>query len=371
MSHHINSRSHRPIFGSLPPDRELLIIRLNQRQNTRPIPFHQNSTIDLACHGTDSSTLTLAPTSSFSFRTDTKLEPPPATSNTAMPSENEKANIQLTAGSGSGEPVVIGSSVPASANDSIRFFDFFGLPRELRDKIYEQPVLFEYEHLPTTSREDLITKAKKLRTSLLLVSRQFRDEYTERCAGQQALCMRDHCAFRGDIAVSPSPEGARIWAIEFFVMSGNTLNDLKMLKEFLDLQAGPDLTLRVVNIKLLFEDTRREMIEGGPVRSAISNIQDSGRVASLEIYLAKKLWDFRKSGKPKAPIARWDRSDDTHINFLTSAKKARNMGSEWGHPSDTDPDCCDPSKSDGSQTDSEIDGEDDNEGEGDDGVDEE
>lgn len=251
----------------------------------------------------------------------------------------DKASAQLTADSEPGKPVATLSSIPASASDSTRFFDFFGLPRELRDKIYEQPVLFEYEHLPANSEKDFITKAKKLRTSLLLVSRQFRDEYTERCIGQQVLCLRDHCETWGSSAIIPSPNRARFWAIEFFVMSANTDSDLQMLQNFLDLQAGPDQALRFINIKLLFVGIPREDIESGSVLSAISNLQAFERVASLEVYLAEKLWDFRKSSKPKILIARWERSDDNQINFLTPAMEAHDMGSEWGHEDDTGPDC--------------------------------
>ena len=272
--------------------------------------------------------------------------------------ETDKATAQPTAKSGSGESIFAESSKPAFANDSTRFFDFFGLPRELRDKIYEQPVLFEYEHLPVSSREDLITKAKKLRTSLLSVSRQFRDEYTERCAEQQVLCMRDHCVTNGDKAVLPPSNRAHFWAIEFFIMSDNTLDDLRMFKAFLDLQAGPNLTVRSISIKLLFEGKIREEIETGSVRRAISDFLACGKVASMKIYLAEKLWDYKGSGKPKFLIARWDRSDDTNIKFLTPAMEIYDMGSEWGHPSDTDPDCCDPSPWFPENSDSEDGGED-------------
>jgi len=255
-----------------------------------------------------------------------------------------KATAQLTSESGLGKPVVTGPPKPASANNPTRYFDFFGLPRELRDTIYEQSVLFEYENLPTNRAKDFVTKAKKLRTSLLLVSRQFRDEHTERCTGQQVLCIRDHCETSGEKAILSSPNRARFWAIEFFVMSNNTDHDLEMLKNFLDLRAGPDLALRSINIKLLFEDTPREEIESGSVRCALSDLQAYGKVASLKIYLADKLWDFQGSGEPKSLIARWDRSDDMSINFLTPAIEVHDMGSEWGHPSDTVPACCDPSK---------------------------
>jgi len=289
----------------------------------------------------------------------------------------EKATAQLTAESGSGGPVT-GSSMTAAANNSTQFFDFFALPRELRDKIYEQPVLSEYEHLPTKSEDDLITKAKKLRTSLLSVSRQFRDEYAERCAGQQVLCMRDHCATWADRVVLPSSNRAHLWTIEFFIMSEYTNYDLNMFKAFLDLQTGSNVTVRSINIKLLFEETRDE-IESGSVRRALSDLQACEKVASLEIYLIQKLWDYKGSGKPKFLIARWDRSDGMNIDFLKPAIEIYDMGSEWGHPNDVTPDCCDPSKikyygdseddggtssstanNDESESGSEADGEDDN-----------
>ena len=169
----------------------------------------------------------------------------------------DKATAQSAAENGSGKPVFTATFLPVSANDSARFFDFFGLPRELRDNIYEQPVLFEYEHLPTDREKDLITKAKKLRTSLLLVSRQFREEYTERCTGQEILCIRDHCEALGATTVLPSPNRARFWAIEYFVMPDHGCYDLDMLKYFLIRQAGPDLALSSINIKLLFVNTSR------------------------------------------------------------------------------------------------------------------
>ena len=134
---------------------------------------------NLACRGTESTTLTSAASTKTchsetvaSSNLDTS-----ATSNAAMASNiTDTATTQLTIKNGSGKPAITGSSIPESANDSARFFDFFGLPRELRDKIYEQPVLFEYEHLPTISAKDMIAKVKKLRTSLLLVSQEFREE---------------------------------------------------------------------------------------------------------------------------------------------------------------------------------------------------
>ena len=70
------------------------------------------------------------------------------------PDFTNEAFPQPTIESISGQPVVARSSMPAPANAPTRFFDFFALPRELRDKIYEQPVLFEYEHLTAIGELD-------------------------------------------------------------------------------------------------------------------------------------------------------------------------------------------------------------------------
>lgn len=90
------------------------------------------------------------------------------------------------------QPKNLASPSATSSNGSEGVFDFFGLPRELRDKIYEQPVLMEHQRLPVDTGEDFLMKAKKLRTSLLLICHQFKREYSERCDKQQMLCLRDY-----------------------------------------------------------------------------------------------------------------------------------------------------------------------------------
>jgi hypothetical protein len=288
----------------------------------------------------------------------------------------DQTTTQSTTMRGSNEPIVVGAtSVLASVDTSARPFDFFGLPRELRDKIYEQPVLFEYEHLPAIGELDWITKAKKLRTSLLLVRRQFRSEYAERCTGRQILCMRDHCLVRGAEAILPSPNRARFWAMEFFFITNGLYDDFEGIKDCLVSWAAPDLALRFIDLKLHFVDIPKEQTESGYVRHALYSIQAFRRVASLELCLAEVPWDIGNLGRLKELIARRDSSDDMHTVFLTPAIQVYDTGTEWGKQDDTDPDCCDTSKysllrsdSDGEEEDedpsgSETDGEDDNENE--------
>lgn len=83
------------------------------------------------------------------------------------------------------------SAVATCREDDAQVFRFFDLPRELRDNIYEQPVLAKHWYMRPDMWDDFCIRAEKLNTSLLLVSRQFRDEYVERCCEEQVLCLRD------------------------------------------------------------------------------------------------------------------------------------------------------------------------------------
>jgi hypothetical protein len=103
---------------------------------------------------------------------------------------------------GTSSKLVIGedSLAVGAPIDTSRVFGFFGLPLELRDRIYDHSMLLEDEQLPERSARVFKTKIRKLRTSLLLVSRQFHDEYRKICASQQVLYMEDHPWMSGTLA---------------------------------------------------------------------------------------------------------------------------------------------------------------------------
>jgi hypothetical protein len=113
------------------------------------------------------------------------------------------------------------SLAPSSeeVQDTMDIFRFFDLPRELRDKVHEQPVLVEHWHmrpftdLPDAGDHYFCTKAEKLRTSLLLVNRQFRDEYVEQCMTQQVLCLSDLPDWIGDSSVLAALNWAKFWIL--------------------------------------------------------------------------------------------------------------------------------------------------------------
>jgi hypothetical protein len=73
------------------------------------------------------------------------------------------------------------------------YFDFFGLPLELREMIYDQPQLFETQTmLPSRVGYPFRMAANKPDSSLLLVSKQFSSEYKRRCEGRVELSVADY-----------------------------------------------------------------------------------------------------------------------------------------------------------------------------------
>lgn len=90
----------------------------------------------------------------------------------------------------------------ASNRDPKNIFSFFGLPRELRDAIYDESLTVDGA-LRLGPNGELHTRYKNLTTTnLLLVSRQFKHEYHDRSAGICELVVEDHlegaasCGFR-------------------------------------------------------------------------------------------------------------------------------------------------------------------------------
>lgn len=119
-------------------------------------------------------------------------------------------------------------TLSANAN---AYFDFFGLPREMRDMIYKQPGMLEeqiFEMQPRTRHDfwdipsslcaSLLTTAHP-RTSLLLVSRQFNKEYRSSYKDQLEFSIRER---RDGFDVNSEPpailEKANIFKVEVALM---------------------------------------------------------------------------------------------------------------------------------------------------------
>jgi len=92
------------------------------------------------------------------------------------------------------------------SNQAPSYFDFFGLPPEIRDMIYDQPEMLEQEtplyHFEGIYYSSPPMGAIKPHTPLLLVNRQFSSGYKARCEGRSGLVISDRmsCFLYGDWA---------------------------------------------------------------------------------------------------------------------------------------------------------------------------
>jgi hypothetical protein len=82
-------------------------------------------------------------------------------------------------------------------------FRFFDLPRELRDDIYDQSLVFKTKY---ASQHGVRLRARRSTIlSLLLVNHQFQAEYLERAAQHTCLVVTDRGTFHGEDVKLPKP----------------------------------------------------------------------------------------------------------------------------------------------------------------------
>jgi hypothetical protein len=250
---------------------------------------------------------------------------------------NQVSTTQHTVDGTSSKLVISGDSLAVEAPiDTSRVFDFFGLPLELRDRIYEHPVLLEDEQLPERSAKDFKTKIRKLRTSLLLVSRQFHYEYRKICASQQVLYMEDHPWMSGTIANLQWPHKAPLWMMDY--CTGDEM-ELKGLQHFLNTWAVRDLALRSIRIEIYIDFYRQdfERVKDNDEWLALLRIDGFAKVDLLEIYLTRSSWDRRIVRTPRSLVARWKRGDPMHITFIKPSNNFyRRMASDSDYPVDVE-----------------------------------
>lgn len=226
------------------------------------------------------------------------------------------------------------SSVGKSREDFAHIFRFFDLPRELRDKIHEQPVLMEQWHAPTIMLldRDRYTQGEKLNTSLLLVNRQFRDEYTERCLDQQTLCLRDCLDFSDVIGVLNVLDELRSWVLAICTTESIAQPTApSMLESYIGKCAHWYHDLRAVNIRL-YLSYQGNLEDDAPyifdhLQSTIADIASFEKISGLEIYITKPTRRHTTASWSRKLLARWRRDDPEATILLGPALHTE--CSEW------------------------------------------
>jgi len=229
---------------------------------------------------------------------------------------------------GTSEAIITQPSTVAEALEiTSHSFRFFDLPRELRDEIYEQPVLREHFNIPTLMLEghSRHIQGKKLSASLLLVSRQFRDEYTERCLDQQILCLRDWLDFSDTMGVLTVLDELRSWVIDICTAAPRRLD------RHLGNCAQWYHDLRAVNLRL-YLNYQSDLGDCAPyvsdhLQSTVADIASFKKTARLEIYMTKPARRYGRASWSRKLLARWHRGESQATILLGPAPEIE--GSEW------------------------------------------
>lgn len=100
------------------------------------------------------------------------------------------------------------------ANASAHFFDFFSLPRELRDMILGQPNLFDKQLCRLPTGETLKVTVRKLSTSMLLVNHEFARECRENAQNEVTIMVEDHDTLSNLKSPMPSMKASCVAALE-------------------------------------------------------------------------------------------------------------------------------------------------------------
>lgn len=225
-------------------------------------------------------------------------------------------------------------SVAKSHEDPAHIFRFFDLPRELRDMIYEQPILMQHWHTRTPMLDDhcLYTKGKKLDTSLLLVSRQFRNEYTERCLDQQTLSLRDCFDFSDAIGLMTVLDSLMCWVLDICLAEyAAGLVASRELESYLGNCAHWYYGLRTVNLRL-YLNHQSDLGDCAPdifdhLQSTFADIAFFEKIAKLEIYMTKPTRRHTTATWSRQLLARWRRGEPEAIILLGPALHTER--SEW------------------------------------------
>ena len=225
------------------------------------------------------------------------------------------------------------TSLP-EGNQAPSYFDFFGLPPEIRDMIYDLPEMLDQE-APLYHCEDTLhlhylsggMAATKPRTSLLLLNRQFISEYGKRCEGRSGLFISETLQMLSPVEWPcnvPIPPKAAEKATFMHIHAGEWLNplgggfagiNLGCFKEWLSHWTDQMPKLESVSINMY---TRGEILEHPVVRddiisqlgslSSVSQVTELRLIAMEEPEQGWLLW--RSKNAAKTLLAHWKRERD-------------------------------------------------------------
>lgn len=168
--------------------------------------------------------------------------------------------------------------------------------------------------------------------SLLLVNRQFRDEYTERCEDQQTLFLHDAFKSLDKRSILNELEMLKGWVTGIcYFASATEPTALRELEGFLGNCAHWYKDLPAVNVRLYFSH-RQDSDNYTPnvfkcLQNTIVEITSFQKIAELEVYATKRARRGTSITRSRKLLARWCRGDSPSDMFLDRAPHGGKI--EW------------------------------------------
>lgn len=196
-------------------------------------------------------------------------------------------------------------------------FNFFALPRELRDKIYEESLQFKKKFEP---QHGVRLRARRIvAVELLLVNRQFHNEYLERAEKKTCLIIVDRDHYHGETLELPIPiKYARKLELHLALACDEPdhgmercrmLPELRMHRKWIVKLSEQMKYLDAITIKVLIDahacvkECEEKLLKE---QYRLTNLES---LASLEVYhcdyyvgKTSSAWNF---GKPRKLVMKW------------------------------------------------------------------
>ena len=219
-------------------------------------------------------------------------------------------------------PATIMTETQASAHG---VFDFFGLPAELRNAIYEQDALAEVHRQKLSGHDNGQFVAFVMRRpslNLLLVSRELSAGYLDRQARLDKFVVIDHCEYQGGelrelpkLALSTASLEARL-LIDCYHSSKDHpccgVNELvNMHKRWLSRLAAELGKLRSITIKLYMQHSAGAPTFFHNLLARMDSLSSIEKTESVEIRLGRDLEELQTPNTPSVKVAAWTAARDT------------------------------------------------------------
>lgn len=266
-------------------------------------------------------------------------------------------------------------SMPDTADEYTRPFDFFGVPRELRDMIYNQPGLSDQSLYCEPKRRGLKMTVRKPSTSMLLVNRQFLREYRRSTHCHVTILAEDHIMLDATSVPQSFRRMSEVSHLEVRLMVMYE-DEMDTHLSWLTACLVPGSKLRSISVdfyidhELFWDDQLTDAAISLHANKTVATINKNGKLHRLRMYSSSDPWRKAKSLKPditKSLLVDWKVGDKPEIELLANRVTS---AYDWDHSttapgrffSDDVPEASDPGNGRHKPDDSEVSDEDEDEG---------